>query len=288
MIMSMKKLLMAGGAAALMVGSTAYASIIDRPFFKVLGVVVVWGSDGVNGTSDAPVVSDFVLLTPATGTAGADLIGGAALDGATVVTGTLDAIIDTDVNNDGTTAAVNPVSGGADNGTFADTGATAGVLDATDSLSSFGIDAGSDVGAGMSNTHKSSFYVASNATFDIFAESSNFVATGDFLTDGILAMANISYDMSITVSGDDGLAFGANAQNPGTPVATGSDLSDYGTAASVFTGTQRTAASRGALAAQSVRFDNTYDLDDATGLGYDLSMGSGTIQADMVFTVYVP
>ena len=286
--MTMKKLLLAGGAAALMMGSTAYASIIDRPFFKVLGVVVVWGSDGVNGANDAPVVSDFVLLTNTTGTAGADLIGGLAEDGATVVTGTLDAIIDTDVNNDGTTPAVNPVTGGADNGTFSDVGATAGVLDATDTLTQFGIDAGTDVGAGLANEHKSSFYVASNAAFDIFAESKNFVATGDFDTDGTLGMANISFENAITVSGEDGLAFGANAQNPGTEVGAGTNLSDYAVAASVFTGSQRTAASRGSLAAQSVRFDNTYKLDDGTGLGYDLSMGSGTVQADMVFTVYVP
>ncbi|NNC36754.1 MAG: hypothetical protein EX271_06285 [Acidimicrobiales bacterium] len=281
----MKKLLMAGGAASLLLGSTAYASIIDRPFFKVLGVVVVWGADGVNGTNDAPVVSDFVLLTPASGAAGADLIGA---DGATVVTGTLDAIIDTDVNADGTVPAVNPVFGGADNGTFTDGGTTAGVLDASDTLTAFGVDAGSDVGAGMANTHQSSFYVASNAAFDIRAQSSAFVATGDFLTDGTLGMANISYDMDITVSGDDGLPFGSVAQNPGTTVPTGSDLSDYAVAAPVFQGTQRTAAARGTLAAQSVRFDNTYELDDGTGLGYDLSMGSGTVQADMVFTVYVP
>jgi len=277
--MKLKKILLAGGATALMTASTAYASIIDRPFFQVLGVVVVWGADSIDGTDDAPVVSDFVLLTNASGTAGADLI---AADGATVVTGTLDAVT-TGVNSGGT--AVNPVTGGATNGTFTDNG-TAGVLDAADTLTAFGIDANSDVTV-LGNEHNSSFYVASNAAFDIFATSSAVVATGDFLADG-LDENNISFAMALTVSGDDGLAYGSNAQNPGTFPGTVADLGDMTTAAQVFAGTQRTASARGSLASQSVRFDNTYTLDDGTGLGYDLSMGSGTLQADVTFTVYVP
>jgi len=100
--MKLKKLLLAGGAAAIVTASTAYASILDRPFFQVLGVVIVWGADGMDGTS--PVASDFVLLTPASGSAGVDLIGA---NGATVITGTLDAI-DADGINPGATAA-NPV-----------------------------------------------------------------------------------------------------------------------------------------------------------------------------------
>lgn len=289
--MKLKKLLLAGGAAAIVTASTAYASIIDRPFFQVLGVVVVWGADGIDGADDAPVVSDFVLLTNASGAAGADLI---AADGAAVVTGTLDAIQDGVENVDGLTAAVNPVTGGADNGTFADNG-TAGVLDAADTLTAFGIDANSDVTGGMVQEHTSSFYVASNAAFDIFAQSSAFTATGDFDTDGDLDMSNITFDMALNVSGNDGtpgLAYGANAQSPGTFPGTVTDLADMDVATvspqKVFDGTVRTAAARGSLASQSVRFDSTYTLDDGTGLGYDLSMGSGTVQADVTYTIYVP
>ncbi|MCF6220867.1 MAG: hypothetical protein L3J65_07120 [Robiginitomaculum sp.] len=268
-----------------MTASTAYASIIDRPFFQVLGVVVVWGADGIDGTNNAPVVSDFVLLTNASGSAGADLI---AADGGAVLTGTLDAIV-TDVNNDGGTAAVNPVTGGATNGTFADVGSIAGVLDATDTLTAFGIDANSDVTGGMVNEHNSSFYVASNAAFDIFAQSSAFVATGDFDTDGVLDMSYITFAMALNVAGNDGLAYGANAQSPGTFPGTVADLSDMELAPTqVFAGTVRTASAPGSLASQSVRFDNTYTLDDGTGAGYDLSMGSGTVQADVTYTIYVP
>ena len=283
--MKLKKLLLAGGAAALVTASTAYASVIDRPFFQVLGVVVVWGADGMDGT--APVVSDFVLLTNASGTAGADLI---AADGATVVTGSLDPISATGDNALAGATVANPVSGGADNGTFTDDGN--GVLDAADTLTAFGVDANSDVDSGLVQQHNSSFYVASNAAFDIYAQSSNTVANGDFDTAG-LDEGDISFSMGITTSGTDGgIAFGADAQDPstgGTGVATIADLSALSSATKVFDGGRRTAATRGTLTEQSVRFDNTYALQlNGTTDGYDLSMGVGTLQADVTYTVYVP
>ena len=280
--MKLKKLLLAGGATALVTASTAYASILDRPFFQVLGVVIVWGADGMDGT--APVASDFVLLTPTSGSAGADLIGAS---GATVVTGTLDAI-DADGINPGATAS-NPVENATSGGTFTDDGS--GILDAADSLTAFGIDSSTDVDSGMTNEHLSSFYVASNAAFDIFAQSSNVVSTGDFTT---LDEGDISYAMALTTSGTDGgLTFGSNAQSPATGgsgyITTVNDLGDMTSATKVFDGGQRTAASRGSLVAQSVRFDNTYTLQlNGTTDGYDLSMGVGTIRADVTYTIYVP
>jgi hypothetical protein len=290
--MSFKKLALATGVAASLLASTAYASVIDRPFFQVLGVVVVWGGtdfDEAGGT--APVVSDFVLLTPTSGSAGADLIAG---DVYSVVTGSLDPISDSGTAVDGT-AVFDPVTGETSGGVFADNG-TAGVLDAADTLTAFGIDASTDISGGLVGSHNSSFYVASNAAFDIFAQSSNVVATGDFLTDG-LDDENISFAMSIDVAGDDGLAYGGAAQDPtggATGVVTTVDSLDdmAGGDTKVFDGGQRTAASVGNLAAQSVRFDSVYTLDSDTGTagvqGYDLSMGVGTLQADVTYTVYVP
>lgn len=289
--MSFKKLALAGGVATALLASTAYASVIDRPFFQVLGVVVVWGgTDFDENAGAAPVVSDFVLLTPASGTAGADLISG---DVYSVVTGSLDPISDSGTAVDGT-AVFDPVTGETSGGTFTDNG-TAGVLDAADTLTAFGIDASTDVEAGLVGSHNSSFYVASNAAFDIFAESSNVVATGDFLTDG-LDESNIGFSMAVTTSGDDGLAFGAAAQDPSTGgtgvVAAVTSLADISTQSKVFDGGRKTAASVGALAAQSVRFDSVYALDSDTGTagvqGYDLSMGVGTLQADVTYTVFVP
>lgn len=290
--MSFKKLALATGVAASLLASTAYASVIDRPFFQVLGVVVVWGgTDYDENAGTAPVVSDFVLLTPASGSAGADLIAG---DVYSVVTGSLDPISDSGTAAD-SPAVFDPVTGETSGGTFTDSG-TAGVLDAADTLTAFGIDASTDISGGLVGSHNSSFYVASNAAFDIFAQSSNVVATGDFLTDG-LDDENISFAMSIDVAGDDGLAYGGAAQDPtggATGVVTTVDSLDdmAGGDTKVFDGGQRTAASVGNLAAQSVRFDSVYTLDSDTGTagvqGYDLSMGVGTLQADVTYTVYVP
>jgi len=285
--MKLKKLLLAGGATALMTASTAYASIIDRPFFQVLGVVVVWGADDApNATNTAPVVSDFVLMTTGSGNAGADLI---AADGGTVVTGTLTPVDDGVVNVDASVAAADPISG-TGSGNYSDANSD-GVLNAGDTLSAFGMDATTDVDGDLLNQHRSSFYVASNAVFDIYAQASNFASTGDFANGStLLDETNIAFSMGMTLSGNDGLAFGANAvtTNPGTFPGTVADLGDMATPTLVFDGTSRTALTRGNLAAQSVRFDNTYTLDDGTGLGYDLSMGAGTVQADVTFTIYVP
>lgn len=279
--MSFKKIALASGVAASLLASTAYASVIDRPFFQVLGVVVVWGgTDFDENGSTAPVVSDFVLLTPASGTAGADLISD---DVYAVVTGSLDAIKDDGVT--GTTPSFDPVSG-TGSGNFTDAG-TAGVLDAADTFNAFGIDATTDIDGGLVGTHSSSFYVASNAAFDIYAEAS-LDATSTMTG---MTLENITHDMSITTSGDDGLAFGAQAQNPGTVVDVAS-LNDLTTATQVFDGTQRTAAAVGTLAEQSVRFDNVYSLDSDTATagvqGYDLSLGTGKLAADVTYTVYVP
>lgn len=288
--MSFTKKLIAGGLAASLMAGSAYASVIDRPFFKVLGVVVVWGgTDFDENTGTAPVVSDFVLLTNGSGNAGADIIAG---DAYAVVTGSLTPISDGSTDPSGNGVAIDPVTGEISGGAFTD-GGSVGVLDSADSLAAFGIDASTDVGSGMANTHRSSFYVASNTAFDIFAQATAAVATGDF--SGSVDENNITFELGVEVSGDEGLAYGANAQNPGTAVArtdTFNNLGDLAAATKVFDGTQRTAANRGALASQSVKFNATYNLDaDPTTLAYepyDLSMGSGTVYSDVTYTVYAP
>lgn len=290
--MSLKKLALVGGVTASLMAGTAYASVIDRPFFQVLGVVVVWGADNA-GT--APVVSDFVLLTNTSGTAGADLIGGNAADTYAVVTGTLDSIaFDAADNTVNGTAAVDPVTGLPAAANFQDTGTSSGVLDAGDTLSAFGIDATTDIdGAIGPASYNSSFFVASNAAFDIYARSSNLQSTGDFAT--TMGLSDIKLTMSVDAgaAADSGAAgslqYGAASQDPGnaTSIPTGMDLSQMTGAngLKVFDGVQRTAASVGTLAEQSVRFNNVYTLGTT---GYDLSQGAGTISADVTYTVFVP
>jgi len=131
--MSFKKLALAGGVAASLMATTAYASVIDRPFFQVLGVVVVWGGTDFQNSS---------------GTAGADLIGD---DVYSVVTGSLTPISDGGTAADGS-AVFDPVTGETTGGTFTD-GGTAGVLDAADTLTAFGINAETDISGGLVGSH---------------------------------------------------------------------------------------------------------------------------------------
>ena len=157
--MSLRKLAIAGTALTAMMASTATASVIDRPFFQVLGVVVVWGADGFDdGSGDqAPIVSDFVVgLGPAGGT---DLIGGTLADGFTVLTGSLTPISATAGGIDA--ATFDPITGQVNGGVFTDAGTT-GVLDVADSLTAFEIDDTTDVDGIGNTSHESSFYVASN------------------------------------------------------------------------------------------------------------------------------
>jgi len=276
-----KKIALASGAAAILMGSTAYASVIDRPFFQVLGVVVVWGGDtaGQDATAN-PVVSDFVLLTTGTGNEGADLIGA---DGYSIVTGSLDPI-------SGATAT--PANGGDFDDT---TGTSTGVLDANDTLTAFGIDQTTDVD-GLAGTHESSFYVASNAAFDINADATLLQNTAGFSTMGL---DNIAFSMTADIDDTDGLGglnYGTAAQLPtasgGFQSATVADLGDITTSTKVFAVDQKTASTVGSIADQSIRINSTYELDADTGTagvqGYDLSMGVGTLEAEVTYTVYVP
>ena len=274
--MKLRKALLAGAALMVAAGAPAQASIVDNPHFKVLGLVIVWGADASDA---APVVSDFVIDTGTGSTAAAsgdaDLISD---DVHTVVTGSLTATPDS-LSNGTLLSVTDATSGGA----FTDNGTT-GQLDAADVFTAFGLDGTTDIDAGDADL-ESSFYVASNTAFAIDAAASEVAATN-------FGLADVGFDMSVTQSGDDGLAFGSAAQFPHSGGATGgvagtvTTLDDLTTPANVFTGDQRTAASTGSIADQSVRFDVTYTLGGTAG--YDLSMGAGEIEADVTYTVFVP
>ena len=297
--MSLRKLAIAGTALTAMMASTAYASVIDRPFFQVLGVVVVWGADGFDDASgtQAPIVSDFIVGLGAAG--GTDLIAG---DVHTVLTGSLTPISGTGADVDA--ASFDPITGAVTGGAFNDVNGD-GVLDAGDTLSAFEIDADTDVDAIGSTSHASSFYVASNTDFEIRATRTAANVTGsltgiDAAGDSVaLDTSNITWAMDITVDGDDGLAFGTEAQDPTGTAAGITTLAsldamstDVAAPTTVFVGGQRTAAAVGSLAEQSVRFDLTYNLDtdlsETGNQGFDLSTGVGTISSDVTYTIFVP
>ena len=272
--MNFRKLMLAGGALATIIGAPAQASIVDNPQFRVLGMVIVWGADG---TGAAPVVSDFIIDSAA-GAGDADLIAG---DVNAVVTGTL---TPTSASVGGATSIVD----GA--GTVLQS--STGVLDASDTFTAFNLEADTDI-AVDDLAQSSSFYVASNTAFAINA-------TATATTEDGFTLADIGYTLGVTQTGNDGLAFGSAAQLPGgaslTDPADGREISGVNTAintlaamngsAPVFTGTQRTAGAVGSIAEQSVRFDATYTLGGANG--YDLSQGAGEVEANVVYTVFVP
>lgn len=272
--MKLRNLMLAGGALAALVGAPAQASILDTPQFRVLGLVVVWGADSETGTT--PVVSDFIINSDLLGNNDADLTAG---DVHAVVTGTLSPV------RDGALDAVGIGEFSGPGGAFVASQSSTGILDASDTFSAFTLNANTDVYSGGLR-QESSFYVASNTAFAIDAVAAVSGTATNF------SLADIAFEMAVTDSGNDGLAFGANAQFPHSGGATGgmvtavNDLGDMGSSTQVFAGNRRTAASRGSIAEQSVRFDAVYTLGGLEG--YDLSLGAGEIEADVTYTVYVP
>ena len=275
--------------------SAAKASVLDRPFFQNLGVVIVWGSNNfAEAGGTAPIVSDFVLLNGvASGTAGNDLIGANV---GTVATGSLAPLnLNSPTISDGASEFGNDfISEQVFGGEFEDNSPT-GILSAGDTLTAFGLDENTRVGS-EGNTHSSSFFVASNTAFDIQGQLFSPIATGDFLID--FTLENIAFDMDVTVSGDDGIVFGTAAQDPtdgGTgllPTLTTLDPFNVPDAIQVYDGGRRTASAPGSIAEQSVRFDLNYALDGDTDIDgiqpFDLSFGNGTISMFMVYTIFAP
>lgn len=275
--MSFRKLLLAGAALAAStaaVATPAHASIVDRPHFKVLGVVIVWAAD--DSTGNTPIATDFVIDDSVGGvaTSDTDLIGGSALDGRTVVTGSL-----TPTNDSSSTAALGDILTIDDDGD--DTNGVTQSID-TGTPTSFGAFDVTGESLGGDLTHESSFFVASNTAFNINGVATAVTESGDFL------MSDISYSMDVTLSGtaaNDGIDFGSSAQDPGGTFGSFANLGALTGSTPVYVGGDRTAGSAGSITAQSVRFDATYELGTS---GYDLSMGAGEVEAEVVYTVYVP
>lgn len=258
------------------------ADISDNPGFNVPPLIIVWSADAAG---NAPIVSDFVIGQ--VGGADTDLISD---DAFTVITGSL-----TSTSGGVATGGFPLDVTGSPSGDFNTDTDGDGSLDADDTLSPFELDADFDV---TSSTPRSSFYVASNAPFSISAEVTNVdvdpVFTG--FSNAFLGFVDVLMEVAPVGAArtDDGFTYGAAAQPPhsggelsgfSTPV----DLLDLlNTPTTVFTGDQRTAATPGSIAEQSVRFDVSYPLVGATIVGYDLSLGILDFGVTVEYTVFVP
>lgn len=278
--------LMAAGLFAPM----ANADVRECPFFRAQALVIVIGSteNEANG-GVAPVAVDFNLLTPSSsGSAAPDLIGvdgymfnsNSGFDPAHNFAGGATRL-DIDAETSGGTFG-NPGGGDID------------YLEASDSLTAFGLDNDTDIDTRQAR-HVSRFLVVSNARFDIFTQASNLTKTEDFAA---LNYENIGFRALINRTGGSGAgAWGSAAQNPavgGSGIDTSlNDLGDMSAGPTkFFDGGRRTARFRGSLLEQAVSFNIRYALSHSSDArhinAYDLSMGRGTIGADVTFTVYTP
>ena len=270
--------------------ATASSAVVDSPFFRALPLVVVIAAteDEANG-GVAPVAVDFNLLTPNTsGSAAHDLIGAdgfvfnanAGFDPGHNASGgatRLDIIDELSGGNFG-----NPGGGDID------------FLEPTDTLSAFGIDQTTDINT-RDARNVSRFLVVSNTAFDIYAQASNLTRTGDL---SALNYENIGFRARLNRSGGSGAGrWGDAAQNPAIGGSGFDDtLDDLGDLSSgptkIFEGGRRTALSQGSLLEQAVSFNIRYALsftpDASDDNAYDFSMGTGTLGADVTYTVYTP
>ena len=277
------KVIGAGLCLGSFLSAIASAGTLDRPFFRASAVVIVMGGDDYSENGGAALYAvDFNLLTSASGTAANDIIGA---DGVTTNsnTGQYNAV------SNGTDSGyeydiIDPTSGGV----FTSVGPHQ-TLDANDIYSEFGLDNTTDIDL-VTGNRASQFLVASNAAFDIYAQASDLVNTGDFST---LDYSNIRYRLRLRVS--IGGRHGTNAQDPsvgGSGIITSVNRLSLMSAGptKVFDGGRRTALSRGTLLEHAVSFQSRYRLVGAGAAvnNYDLSMGAGALGATVTYTVYTP
>lgn len=279
-------------AASLLLAGAApsFAASTDRPYFRASALVIVIGAteDEANG-GVAPVAVDFALLTPASsGSAAPDLIA----DDGFVFNANSGFDAGQDFSGGASRLDINDETSGGNFGNPG--GGDIDYLEATDTLTSFGLDAATDVNVRRSR-NVSRFLVVSNAAFDIFSQASNLSTTGDFTT---LGYDNIGFRAVINRTGGSGVgAWGSAAQNPaigGSGIDTNlNDLGDMSAGPTkLFDGGRRTARNVGTLLEQAVSFNIRYALsntaDASLNNDYDFSMGVGTIGADVTYTVYTP
>lgn len=258
--------------AGLSLSQTSMGSVIDRPHFNVDGVAIVWAADA-SGTT--PIVSDFIIDS---GGADSDLINS---DAYTVITGSLAATDNAFPDGTGATLRIQNSPGGGNQNTRQGDRFTS----ATDVLNPFRLNGATDVRTIRSDI-LTSFYVATNKAFNIDVIAAPVSDPAD--------LNLIRVRMRMTQSGtDDGLAFGSAAQIPhsGNTNRSGVQWNGYRRLSTltagrdIFRGNRRTAASPGTIADQSVRFDLDYRWN--TG-NIDLSDGTFDVEADVIYTVYIP
>lgn len=264
----------------------ADASVLDSPFFRANALVIIFsGGDFVENDGEAPLVHDFVLLdNVASGTEGNDLID---QDGVPVN-------FPFDPISDGTTAGWPFQITGQTFGGVYENNPSFQVLDANDSYTAFGIDNSTNIDLLNTQVRFAFFFVASNTAFDIYAEASNLVTRGDFAG---LGFENIGYQLVELSPASPSIGQRSQlASVGGSGIIVGNtgfgftldDLSAGQT--KVYDGGRRTARIPGSIAQQATGFASVYRLRGSpiTGNNYDFSLGTGTLSADVTYTIFAP
>ncbi|MEO1661751.1 MAG: hypothetical protein AAFR51_12230 [Pseudomonadota bacterium] len=271
--MSLRTSLFALGSLAVASASAPFAAAfnVDNPTFDVEPMVIVWAADEATGQSR--IVFDFIADDGAGGTV--DLIGGAAIDGRTMVTGSLQPTADSSFTlptpgNSRPSPLWRLLDDGAQFETFSET--TPGAFAAFD-VENVSID-------GVRPSLSSAFYIASNTAFGINGQATLVETTGDYQLD------DIRWVMTIRVSENGGVNFGARAQSPQGTINQVGNLGAMTSPTTLYTGARKTAASPGTIPQQSVRFTSLTSLDIENARA-DLADGYGEIKAEVVYTVYV-
>lgn len=184
-------------------------------------------------------------------------------------------------------------------GTYENGGSSAAMLDAGDSYSAFGIDNATDISlldfeqSTASNVEFTWFFVSSNTAFDIYAHAHSIVKTGDFtnlgynsigyqLIERSPASPRVGQSSQLASVGGNGVIIGDNP--------TGFSLGDISAGKTkVFDGGRRTARIPGSIVDQATGFGSVYQFKGFPGgQKYDFSMGSGTLTAEVTYTIFAP
>ena len=161
-----------------------------------------------------------------------------------------------------------------------------GYLDAADSFNAFSLNPNTDIRlAGVGRQYSHSFFITSrNTRFSLRALASIANSTQDFAN--TITLGDIKIDTNVVKNGnDDGYRFGRRAHSKNITILNGiNDLGDMQSAPTRIIDFGRLQGIRkrnGDINDQTIRLDFIYTMPD-----YDMSMGVGSMNIDMVFDFY--
>lgn len=200
------------------------------------------------------------------------------------LTGTLDSIIGTDPNADESMMLGITQNGSTLDASIFDDGD--GYLDAGDTLNAFTLSSATDIKlAGKGEAYSHSFFISSrNTRFSMRAIATITNATGDFSS--TIGLGDIKLTPSISSRGNDGgFDYGRRANAGNITIVSGvddlGDLSGLPTQIMEFERNNGIRQRNGDIDEQSIRLDLLYTMPR-----YDLSMGTGSLDINVIFDFY--